>query len=87
MSSPAVAPGKPRSLPGQLKIPGCPLGAGSRESVIQSLQQLPDNRLQGPGESSIFKVLSRWIETLFTCQSHIASENPILIWGHKLTRY
>ena len=26
---------------------------------------------------------SRIVETLSRCQSHIAWENPILIWGHK----
>lgn len=45
----------PRSLPDRLKIPRCLPEAESRESVTQSLQQLPGNQLLGPEEGLIKK--------------------------------
>ena len=29
--------------------------------------------------------MNEWMKTLFLCQNHVAWENPILIWGHKIT--
>lgn len=62
----------PRSLLDRLKIPGCRPEAESHESVTQSQRQLPDNQLQGPGES--------WIKTVnFTPTSNLLLQRWLLI--------
>ena len=40
-----------------------------------------------PGEKHTYRSAALVVvETLFLCQSRIAGENPLLIWGHKVNR-